>query len=283
MDDAWEHTDRKGILIKRIKKLIHRNVDAAFVPAHSHLPYYIDLGFPEARIIYGVDVVDNDYFMSTAEKICPRREEIRAEHALPLNYFLFVGRFLPRKGIEGLITAYRNYRVREKTPWDLVLVGSGRYREQVETVSGNIPGIHFAGPQFGDNLCMHYSLANAVIVPSLRDPWGLVINEAMATGLPVLVSRGCGAAKTLVQEGENGWTFAPEDSNSLTELMLRTTLLTPAIRKAMGQKSKEIISLWSLDRYSEGVFEAVKLPARSPGGCLSDVLTKLWKGNVSIN
>ncbi len=282
MDDAWEHTDQKGFLTNKVKFLIHKNIDAAFVPAPSHVPYYVRLGFPQERLIFGVDVVDNDYFMKMAEKVRADDQAIRAKHALPLSYFLFVGRFLPSKGIECLITAYQKYREKEETPWDLVLVGSGRHMETIRKSSEDIPGIHLAGPRFGDNLCLYYSLAQALIVPSLRDPWGLVINEGMASGLPLLASRGCGAAQTLIQEGENGWTFEPEDVDSLTDLMCRIASIPQDIRRDMGQKSKEIIAFWSLDRFAEGVSEAIKIPRRLPAGYLSTMLAKLWKGRVSI-
>lgn len=283
MDDAWEQTDRRGFVTHRVKSLIHKNIDAVFIPAPSHLPYYRDLGFPEERVIFGVDVVDNEYFIQKAEQVRSDETVVRLKHALPPDYFLFVGRFLPRKGIGCLIQSYRNYRARERSAWDLVLVGSGRQRETLRKSTEDIPGIHFAGPRFGLDLCDYYSLAEALIVPSIRDPWGLVINEGMASGLPLLVSRGCGAAQTLIQEGENGWTFGPEDVDSLTDLMFRISSLTPNVRRAMGQKSQDIIALWSLDRFAEGVAEAIRMPRRAPSGYLSTLITKLWKGRVSMN
>lgn len=68
MDDAWEQSDRGGRFIKWVKRLVHLNVDAAFVPAKSHLAYYMKMEFPQDRIIYGVDTVDNDNFAGMADK-----------------------------------------------------------------------------------------------------------------------------------------------------------------------------------------------------------------------
>jgi glycosyltransferase involved in cell wall biosynthesis len=267
MDDAWEYTDQKGMITKEIKRLIHRNIDAVLIPASSHLPYFLKMGFPEDRIIFGVDVVDNDFFSRTAEKARINEVNQRKSRQLPYNYFLFVGRFLGRKGIETLIKAYTNYhRATNGNPWDLILVGGGDYLNQIKQLARDIPGICFVGPQFEDNLCDYYALARVLIVPSISDPWGLVVNEGMASGLPVVVSNGCGAAKTLVQEGENGWTFEPEDGETLTKMMTRASSLSSDALKEMGRVSQSIISEWSLDRFAAGVLKSIEIPRRPPAG-----------------
>jgi glycosyltransferase involved in cell wall biosynthesis len=144
-------------------------------------------------------------------------------------------------------------------------------------------GIYFTGRQMEDELLAFYAFAAACIVPSELDPWALVVNEAMASGLPVIVSKGCGSAQTLVHEGENGWTFEPGDSASLARLMEQMTSLAPERLKAMGNESQKIIAEWSLDRYCHGVMEAIKVPRRDNAGFLSSLAVRLWKGRVSVN
>ena len=284
MDDAWEHTDHRGFIREGIKRLIHQNIDAVFIPAHSHLPYYLRMGFPEERIIFGVDVVDNDYYAQQSEKARENEGNLRTSKKLPENYFLFVGRFLPRKGLENLVKAYADFRKKMvQNPWDLLLVGDGEHLENIHGLARDIPGVLFVGPQFGDDLCQYYALARALVVPSIIDPWGLVVNEGMASGLPVIVSKGCGAAKTLVREGENGWTFEPGDDETLTNLMIRVSSLSSDALKEMGRKSQSIVSEWSLDRFADGVLKAVEIPRRPPAGPISNILTKLWKGRVTVN
>jgi glycosyltransferase involved in cell wall biosynthesis len=168
-------------------------------------------------------------------------------------------------------------------PWDLVLVGGGESLENIRSLARDIPGILFVGPEFGDSLCQYYALARALIVPSIIDPWGLVVNEGMASGLPVIVSRRCGSAKTLVHEGENGWTFESEDVDTLCGLLLRISSLPPDKLTEMGKKSKSVISDWSLDRFVDGVMAATQIPRRPPGGILSNILTRVWKGHVKVN
>jgi len=281
MDDAWEHTARRSLVVQQVKKLIHRNIDAVFVPAPSHRSYYEKVGFAEERTIFGVDVVDNDYFSSMAEKTRQDAEALRKAYSMPQNYFLFVGRLLSRKGIEDLLAGYKSYRMsEEKDLWDLILVGGGHDLEMFRTMAKGLPKIHFAGPRFGDDLCRYYALAGALIVPSLSDPWGLVINEGMASGLPVIVSKGCGAVKTLVREGENGWTFDPGDVETLAGLMSGTSKLSRWELKRMAEQSQRIISEWSLERFSEGVLKALTIPRRPRAGFFSNLATRLWKGRV---
>ena len=124
MDDAWELTDNRGFITRQVKRLIHRNVDAAFIPAPSHKQYYENLGFPEERIIYGIDAVDNGYFSALADDVRRKPAAFPIAGNLPKKYFLFVGRFLQRKGIDNLINAYNRYRINcVEEAWSLVLVG----------------------------------------------------------------------------------------------------------------------------------------------------------------
>jgi 1,2-diacylglycerol 3-alpha-glucosyltransferase len=281
MDDAWEHTDRRGFLVKQVKRLIYGNADAALVPAVSHLYYYTMIGFTKERVVFGLDVVDNEYFARQVERIRLKESEIRDLLNLPHNFFLFVGRILPRKGLETLLEAYKHYReIAKSEEWDLVIVGSGTHLDALRSQFNKVPGIYFAGAQFGDDLCEYYAVARVLIVPSDSDPWGLVVNEGMASGLPVIVSTGCGAAKTLVWEEENGWTFSPGNIEELTQLMLRVSLRSADVLKKMGQKSRSIIDDWSLDRFADGVLKAIEIPRRQPAGLISDIMTKFWKGRV---
>lgn len=284
MDDAWEHTDRRGAIVHWVKSLIHANIDGAFIPAPTHAPHFRRFGFSEDRIIFGVDVVDNDRFSREADRARAANVPIKMAGTPIENYFLFVGRFAPKKGLQVLLPAYARYRERAAgKPWDLVIVGGGRGLTDIRNLGMGIKGLHFAGLQYGEELCRHYGLAKALVVPSESDQWGLVVNEGLAAGLPVIVCTGCGSAHTLVSEGENGWCYPPGDVALLTELLLRVGASTPEALARMGAKSREIVAAWSLDRYVEGVLQAMQLPRSMPGGFLADLATRIWKGRISIN
>jgi len=283
MDDAWKLSDMRGFLISMVKKIIHRNIDVAFIPAPSHAAYYIDKGIPPERIVYGVDVVDNDFFASGADRARSHADRLWKELGLPRKFFVFVGRFIQRKGIATLLEAYRRYvHALPNDPWGLVLVGEGDELRVHEKAMLGYPSVKFVGSQFGDQLCTYYGLAGAFVLPSEVETWGLVVNEAMASGLPVLVSSGCGAGEALVEEAGNGWTFEPGNADKLSHLMSRISQLSPAQLRNMGTRSKEIIGHWSLDTFADGVIRASLFARRDRGSILANLLTKLWTGRISF-
>lgn len=284
MDDAWEHTDNRGGITIAIKRLIHKNIDAAFIPAETHYSYYKNLGFSSERVIYGVDVVDNDFYHNRSEAVRMDSDLVRSKIGLPDRYFLFVGRFLPCKGIETLIDAYKEYRRNfEGIPWGLVLVGDGPHLNNIQKRVNDCPGVVFAGAQFGDDLCVFYGLASILVVPSITDTWGLVVNEAMASALPVIVSDGCGAARALVLEDKNGWIFPSENVSYLCDTLLNAASLDRKMLVEFGSTSRRIIADWSLDRFAEGVIAATEISRRSPAGFLSNLALRFWKGRISVN
>lgn len=286
MDDAWEHTDHKikSWSVGFVKRHVHKGIDAVFVPAVSHHAYFEKLGFPAERVIDGVDVVDNDYYFEKANHARENQVELRSQLRLPEKYFIFVGRFLKRKGIESLLIAYQKYRANcSGVPLGLVLVGCGAYKDEIMSQEDLIAGVNVVGGKFGDSLCNFYGLAHCLIVPSECDPWGLVVNEGMASGLPVLVSRGCGSASTLVKEGGNGWTFAVNDIDHLSNLLASMGELSKEEWNRMSGESLAIIADWSLDRFVQGVFAAITIPKRHSIPLFSKILSSLWQGRVSIN
>ena len=283
MDDAWEYSDRRGSVVSLAKKIIHRNIDVAFIPAETHASYYVEKGFPPDRIVYGVDVVDNDFFAEGAARARAQRMTLRQELALPEKYFIFVGRFIKRKGISTLLAAYRKYvESHSGNPWGLVLVGEGDELRMHEAAMADYPLVKFVGGQFGEKLCTYYGLAEAMILPSEVETWGLVVNEAMASGLPVLVSRGCGAGGALIEEGRNGWRFTPGDSEGLAGLMTRFSGMSDTQRRSMSSRSLEIIGNWSLDTFADSAIRASEFPRRERGNLLSDLLTSAWTGRISF-
>ena len=99
-----------------------------------------------------------------------------------------------------------------------------------------------------------YHNASWFILPSrFGETWGLVVNEAMASGLPVLVSDQVGCASTLVKDGVNGYTFSPEDDNELSDLLFKIGTLNDDQRQDMGLSSMEIINEWGLNRFCKEI------------------------------
>jgi 1,2-diacylglycerol 3-alpha-glucosyltransferase len=145
-------------------------------------------------------------------------------------------------------------------PWDLVLLGDGPLRStlnsQLSTL--NLHG-HVQMPGFKQyhELPVYYGLASAFVHASTTEQWGLVVNEAMASGLPVLVSNRCGCATDLVKDGVNGFTFDPYDVEQMAELMARISGLGSGLSE-FGAASARIISQWGPERFGSGLKSAVE-------------------------
>jgi glycosyltransferase involved in cell wall biosynthesis len=107
------------------------------------------------------------------------------------------------------------------------------------------------------DLPVYYGIANAFIHASTTEQWGLVVNEAMASGLPVLVSNRCGCATDLVQEGVNGFTFDPCDVEQLAQLMFRISDFRFPISD-FGVASQRIIADWGPERFAQGLKAAAE-------------------------
>jgi len=108
-----------------------------------------------------------------------------------------------------------------------------------------------------------------------------VVNEAMASGLPVLVSRQCGCSSVLVREGENGWTFDPGNGKEMTDALERMAGVSDEKWGQMSERSRQIVSEWGLDRFTQGVLEAIdacREVRRGPVSWLDACILWMWNG-----
>jgi glycosyltransferase involved in cell wall biosynthesis len=254
-------------LVERIKSRLIRRYDTALCSGRLAAEYLQVLGLPTDRIFLGYDVVDNSYFSRKAEEVRSAKCEVRSKHGLPERFFLASARFIERKNVVRLIEAYARYRQMregggrktEKT-WDLVLLGDGPLRSDLQSQVSTLRlqrSVHLPGFRQIDDLPAYYALARAFVHAPLVEQWGLVVNEAMASGLPVLVSNRCGCAPDLVKDGVNGFTFDPYDVEQLAKLMLKISAFQDVSLSAFGDASRRIIANWGPDRFAAGLKAAV--------------------------
>ena len=179
-----------------VKEWIKRRVvgfsSAGMVAGTPQADYLIELGLPKEAVFVGYDAVDNTHFATGSETARRRNDELRKELKLPMNYFIACSRFTEKKNIPRLIEAFALYQKQnskdEKT-WDLVIVGEGELRPLIENAIrhfGVSHAVHLVGAKPYDVLPAYYALAGAFIHASTIEQWGLVVNEAMASGLPPL-------------------------------------------------------------------------------------------------
>jgi glycosyltransferase involved in cell wall biosynthesis len=238
-----------------LKKRLVACFDAALVGGKPHASYAKKLGFSAEQVFTTYDVVDNDFWTNWSNRVRNYPEEWRQRLDLPERFFVTASRFVRKKNIEGMLRAYAAY-VSNVGPdsWPLMIIGGGPLADELEalTLQLGLSGlVRFTGYLSADEMAPVFALASAfVLASSHSEQWGLVVNEAMASGVPVLTSRICGCATDLVVEGETGFTFDPQDESELATLL--SDVSSGALDLvAMGRAAQQ-----RMDQYSPQVFAA---------------------------
>ncbi|HET9367018.1 MAG TPA: glycosyltransferase, partial [Candidatus Udaeobacter sp.] len=201
MSESTAHDQPRVSWREWVKRRVVDLYSSALVGGQRHVDYLVDLGMPRERIFTGYDVVDNEYFAQKTKEVRGQRSEVRKQYGLPINYFLASARFIPKKNLLALVRAYAEYRQRAKRrgqsaeSWELVLLGDGPLKADLSRLISDLrldDCVHLPGFKQYDELPVYYALANAFVHVSKSEQWGLVVNEALASGLPVIVSNRCG-------------------------------------------------------------------------------------------
>jgi len=229
------------------------------VPGRSAEEYLRSRRVNDDRIFTAPNAVDNDLFSGAAAAARQDAGARREELFLPARYFLFAGRLVREKGVFDLLSAYSQLDESMRQQIGLVFVGDGASRVQLEQAAASIsPGmIRFAGFAQRDQLASYYALSEMLVLPTYSDTWGLVVNEAMACALPVVLSRAAGCALDLVKENWNGLLVSPRDVSALTSAM-RSLANQPDLRAAMGANSAQHITHYSPAEWSKGIVRMVE-------------------------
>ena len=287
MSESTAHDAARSFVREAIKRHIVGLCDAALVGGKAQRAYAEALGMPADRIFIGYDAVDNDFFAAGAAAARADAAAVRARLGLPEHYFLTSCRFIAKKNLARLIDAFAAYRAALGAgAWQLVLVGDGELRAELEAQAqalGVGDAVHFMGFRQYDDLPAFYGLAGGFVHVSTVEQWGLVVNEALAAGLPVIVSRTSGCAGDLVDEGVNGWTVDPLDVAAITARL--TELAAPNTdRVAMGIAGARIVADYGPGRFGDGLAAAITrvrdVPPRRAGPLSRWLLARLAARNT---
>ena len=219
--------------------------------------FYSSFGIPDEKMFFSPLTVDNDFFAQECSRHKIEREKLKSDLRLNgIPVILFVGKLVDRKRPQDLLTAYRTV---EKEA-GLVFVGEGPLRPELEREVRNsgFSRVVFVGFKNQTELPAYYAMADLFVLPS--DAGGevspLAIQEAMCSGLPLLISEAIPSSVDMVHPGVNGYLFPPRDTARLGQL-LHLLVADESGRKTAGVRSQEIIGRWSVPQAVEGIVAAM--------------------------
>jgi glycosyltransferase involved in cell wall biosynthesis len=257
------------LAIKRIYFSIARHFIDGVLPISSrnrdYWQHYLGPEFPSFLVPYAVD---NTYFQNTTAEASQSREEFRQNLELDRDRpaILYCSKLMKRKRCIDLIKAHleTNAAGRAKPPY-LLIVGDGAERSSLEAFvreSGD-SSIRFFGFQNQSQLSQFFDICDIFVLPSVYEPFGLIVNEVMNAGKPIIISDQVGCQPDLVEDGVNGRVFTAENVSALRSA-LESVLEDTELRRQMGQRSLERINQWSFEEDIRGLRKALHHVAGLP-------------------
>lgn len=220
--------------------------------------YYRHYGADPRRFFLLPWAIDNERFARDGALAPGERAALRARYGIADDavVYLFSAKLVERKDPFTLLEAYERMRHRERAA--VLFMGDGALREPLERYARdhNLGGAHFIGFVNQTAIPKHYAMADVFVLPSTYEPRGAVVNEAMAVGLPVVVTDRCGSIGDIVLDGDNAFVYPAGDADALAKIM--DAMIDPELRARMGRRSREIISTWDFARGVAGVKEMLR-------------------------
>jgi len=224
-DRPWLGTPKQWLGVITSRFYLHPICEAIFVAGERQAVFARKMGFKQKNILFGLLSCDHEIFSA----IYREREKSLSEP----RAFIYVGRFAVEKGLDVLVRAYELYRNLSSDPWPLKCYGAGPLSGLLEGADG----IELKGFCQPDDLPKEFLEGSCLVLPSTYDGWAIVVHEAAAAGMGLIVSDAVGASVHLVQEGYNGYIVETGDADDLAQAMLRYASLSRHERKKMGANS----------------------------------------------
>lgn len=249
--------------VEYLKRCFARECSSFVVPGKSSFAYLRNLGVDEQVIFTAPNAVDNLFFAAQADLARAQATEQRRKWGLPQRFVLCVARLIAEKGIFDLVKAYAKLENVVRSEVGLVFAGDGPAQAKLVRLAQDIrPGtVCFTGFVQREELAILYALSEALVLPTHSDPWGLVVNEAMACGLPIVVTNVAGCSADLVEDGGNGYIVPPWNPERL-KAALDSLTKSPELRRQMSARSTERIREYSPEACAAGLAAAALSSAR---------------------
>jgi glycosyltransferase involved in cell wall biosynthesis len=240
-----------------IKSLIIKQFDGFFNFGTLSKEYILSLGGKPEQMLVNRNCVDNLALKRIYEKSINNRVSEQKRLALSAKNFIFVGRLIDFKNLFRFLEAFGIAQKSLHQDWGIIILGDGELKNNLQNfvLEKNIQKVNFQQGVSWQQVPEYLALSDVLVLTSYSEPWGLVVNEAMACGLPVLISDKCGCAIDLVQHGENGYTFSPENLEELTNLLLKFMDMDEENLSKMGIISEKIIQDYSPENVGKEMYE----------------------------
>ena len=248
----------KKVIKKFFLSSLFKKISAFLSIGTYNKEFYLNFKVPKEKIFLTPYCENNDFFIKKSKELKPQKALLKDKYNLPqdLPVILFCGKLINVKRPQDLLKAFANLQKDLKA--SLVFMGDGVLRGDLKkTVEDlKIENVYFMGFKNQTEMPELYTIADVFVLPSSFEPWGLVVNEAMCFGLPVIVSNSVGASKDLIKNGINGFTFETGDIKSLQK-SLEYILKNKNLMETMGYNSQKIILGWSYKQCIEGLYKAL--------------------------
>lgn len=247
--DSWVSRQRGK---EALKRFMFRRVGAIETPGEQGREFALALGARGERIFITTHTVGAQFRQAAALPDREHREFLRRQIGLAGTTFLYVGRLWHGKGVEYLIGAFQLVQQQSSDEVSLLLVGDGPDEERLRRLcrSRRLRNVVFAGFKQRKELAVYYCLADVFVFPTLGDPYGLVVDEAMACSLPVISTSAAGEIRSRIEDGVNGFIVPPEDSRALAGRMSHLAS-DSTLRSAMGRLCKVKVQDHTPERWAE--------------------------------
>lgn len=236
-DGQWAGTLKQRLGILSSPFFLKPSIDNFFVPGDRQANFARKLGYKNPFM---------GYYSANTERF----KDISQNSGS--NKFIFVGRLVEVKGIQQLINAYKKYRQSVDNPWGLIICGKGKLKHLCE----NVEGIEIHGFTQPSQLPERLASAKCFILPSLFEPWGLVIHEAALAGLPIISSYVSGASTVYVRDGQNGYIINPDEESLLRSMKLISAASDKKLSE-MSAISKTLGALWTTEKWADYVYQYI--------------------------
>jgi len=256
--EGTKHTERDINWKQRVLRNILCRFAHAFTCGGSESVSYVEsLGVDPKKIFDVKLALDMTPFLESFQ--VSRRLSIRQKLGISGLCYLHVGGLIPRKGLDYLIKTWKIFCMKNNKEATLILVGDGVQKESLINLVNslglcNVKFIGFVNPE---DLPAIYKASDIFVFPTLEDCWGLVVNEAMASGLPVICSKYAGCADDLIVDGQNGWIIDPLNINDIVQ-KLQYAWDAREKKEVMGKAGQELISRINTCRMTDGFIRSVE-------------------------